>query len=252
MECTSGNIGSAELRERYDHEAESYDLKRYSSPKGRYYELAEAELLRRLCGLPQALVCDVATGTGKNITALAEGAGFVVGADISFKMIQKARQKCEAAGISNFALVQADAAVLPFRSGAFEAVLSTKFFHNVPVESHPTYFREMARIGKRIAVIELMNKLLWLGLPSFVRWLKSGVSRRALARNYFPWDYRRMTGPHNILAMFGFGAGLPYSDFVYALFPAVFRAFNWMFTYSPLKILAPKLFFAINIEDKKP
>jgi SAM-dependent methyltransferase len=70
--------------------------------------------------------------------------GLVVGADIAEGMVERARDVASAAGVSNLAVVQADAHQLPFRDGAFGAVLCTNGLQVIP-GLEPT-LAELARV----------------------------------------------------------------------------------------------------------
>jgi ubiquinone/menaquinone biosynthesis C-methylase UbiE len=234
-----------DLRRRYDAEAERYDEKRYVSPKGRYYMEAEAKLLQKLCA-GKKRICDVATGTGKNIEALYDQSDFIVGVDISMNMLHLTQYKLNSSQKDRAVLVQADIGHLPFKDDAFDLVLSSKFFHNVPVHTHRTFFREMERVVCSVVVIELFNRMAWFGLPHFFRRLRH-LFRSKGRRNYYPWAWRQLTGPGKKVSMNGFGVGLPLSDIHYRLLPVVFRILNHMMMYSPFKYIAPKLIYVIDV-----
>jgi ubiquinone/menaquinone biosynthesis C-methylase UbiE len=72
-----------------------------------------------------ARVLEVSVGTGTNVPLIAERLGTgdrVVGLDISRQMLRACREKLQARGIQA-ALVEGEAAHLPFADGAFDAVL---------------------------------------------------------------------------------------------------------------------------------
>lgn len=233
-----------DLQRNYDSKADVYDLKRYHSPKGNYYMEAEAKILRNLSE-DQKIICDVASGTGKNLLALCNDDNFVVGVDISYNMLTYAVEKCREKSIENFALVMADANHLPFKDKSFDVVLSTKFFHNVPMDTHTVFFAEMERLSRHIVIMELFNKLAWFGIPLLLK-IKKMIQSRG-TRNYFPWAYQRITGPWKRKTLYGFGVGLPGSDIIYRIAPVFFKSINYLMTYSPMKYIAPKLFFSVKV-----
>ena len=235
-----------DLRRRYDAEAERYDEKRYVSPKGQYYMESEARLLQKLC-VGKKRICDVATGTGKNIEALYDQSDFIVGVDISMNMLRLAQNKLNLSQRNRAVLIQADIEHLPFKDSAFDLVLSSKFFHNVPVHTHRTFFREMERVVCCIVIIELFNRMAWFGLPHFLCRLRQ-LFRSKGSRNYYPWAWQRVTGPRKKVSMNGFGVGLPLSDFHYRFLPFAFRTINHLMMYTPCKYIAPKLIYAIDVE----
>jgi ubiquinone/menaquinone biosynthesis C-methylase UbiE len=91
-------------------------------------------------------VLDVGCGTGALAhTALAQGARRVVCGDISTLMLEEARKRGAATG-SDSAPCQLDAADLPFRDGAFDAVISGMTFGTLPEQQHA--LGEMVRVVK--------------------------------------------------------------------------------------------------------
>jgi ubiquinone/menaquinone biosynthesis C-methylase UbiE len=91
-------------------------------------------------------VLDVACGPGIVVEALARFALEVVGCDITPAMLDKARQRCAAAGLSNVRFTPGRAEALPFDDASFDVVVSRSAVHHF---SEPTVaFREMARVVK--------------------------------------------------------------------------------------------------------
>jgi ubiquinone/menaquinone biosynthesis C-methylase UbiE len=244
-------ITSLDLQERYDRESSVYDAKRYHSPKGRYYEREEASLLQKICLGDHPIILDVATGTGKNLVALSSTCRLIVGVDISQNMLGKAREKCETAGIRNCALIQADAGRLPFYPDKFNVVVTTKFFHNLPRQTHHHFYREMERVGKHLIVLELLNKFSWFGCLSFVACLKSAIRGRSQRRDYLPWQYRKITVGKRRARVHGFSTGLPKSDFMFKRFNGLFRFINKLFMHSAFRFIAPKIFVEISLHETR-
>ncbi|MGH7745272.1 MAG: class I SAM-dependent methyltransferase [Candidatus Dormibacteria bacterium] len=103
-------------RGEFDRRALSYDQ---SAP----HRWQAAQAARFLAPRRGVEVLDVATGTGLVARALAGwlgSSGWVVGIDLSVEMLRRARRVCDP-GMSRF--VRADAQVLPFRGGVFDAVV---------------------------------------------------------------------------------------------------------------------------------
>ena len=159
-------------------------------------------------------------------------------------MLVIAKKKLKMLGISNYLLIQADANKLPFYSGVFDFVLSTKFFHNVPAETHRIFFNEMSRVSRGLVLIEIMNKLMWFGLYHLISIL--GFGRKKYSRHYYPWECSRIIEDCEKLSCNGFGVGLPLSDKIFKIFPMLFKLVNNMMIYTPMKYFAPKLFLVIK------
>ena len=99
-----------------------------SDRDGRLREL----LAERASLAPGARALDLCTGTGAMLPALtrrAGAAGLVVGLDFSRGMLERAQEKL--ADTPGVALVRAEAARLPFRSGSFDAVTCSHAFYEL-------------------------------------------------------------------------------------------------------------------------
>jgi demethylmenaquinone methyltransferase/2-methoxy-6-polyprenyl-1,4-benzoquinol methylase len=89
---------------------------------------------RRLIDLaaprPDARALDLATGTGDIAFALAARGAGVIGLDITFRMIELARNKCGPGRTPSFLV--GDMLALPFPSGSFDVVTTGYGLRNVP------------------------------------------------------------------------------------------------------------------------
>jgi SAM-dependent methyltransferase len=152
------------VRHRYGRLAEEYD-RRWA----RYVEASVAGTLERvdLAGVREAL--DVGCGTGALIerAALTHPAPFV-GLDLSLEMLAAARRKLG----PRAGLVAGSAARLPFRSRAFDLVVSTSALHHWhDPEAGLCEIRRVLRPGGRVAITD------WCGDSLLVR-LRDRVLRR--------------------------------------------------------------------------
>lgn len=92
------------------------------------YRPEQDAVLGRLREAPPGRALDVGCGTGQLAARLRRELGVpVVGCDFSRGMLARARARSRGAR-----WVRADAGQLPFRDGAFDAVLSTEAFHWFP------------------------------------------------------------------------------------------------------------------------
>ena len=130
----------------YDVTAEMYD-ERYSDEQHRKYQRAldNVEVLG-------AAVLDVGCGSGLFFTEIAGKAKFIVGVDVSKKLLLKAKEHA----VGNVFVVQADADHLPFRDGFFDVVFSFTVLQNMPKPA--VTLLELKRVsvqGGKIAVTGL-------------------------------------------------------------------------------------------------
>ena len=141
---------------------------------------------------PDSRVLDVACGPGIVVEALARAAGEVVGCDITPAMLDKARERCAKAGVTNVRFTPGRAEALPFVDASFDVVVSRSAVHHFP--DPPAAFREMGRVvksGGRVITVDvqssesadeaaLHNALEILRDPSHVRMLPKSELDRAL------------------------------------------------------------------------
>jgi ubiquinone/menaquinone biosynthesis C-methylase UbiE len=125
----------------------------YERYLGRWSRLTVPDLLAAAKIVQGHRVLDVATGTGEAAmmaVPIVSNTGFVVGADISLEMVTSARARLNA---PLYWPVNADGQALPFKDGAFDAVvcqLGIQFFPN-PVAGL-SEFRRVVREGGTVAV----------------------------------------------------------------------------------------------------
>lgn len=125
---------------RYDGLADWYETwSERAAVAGFSAEAAEAVL--RLLGPGPGRCLDVGCGGGRLVVALAEAGWAATGVDLSEDQLRVARRR---AGDAAEALVQADAASLPFGEGEFDAVVST--FTHTDLDNPGEAFRESARV----------------------------------------------------------------------------------------------------------
>ena len=144
--------------------------------------------------VPGSRVLDVGCGPGIVAESLSGEAGEVVGCDLTPEMLNKARERCQVAGLSNVSFVAGRAESLPFEDGSFDAIVSRSAVHHLP-EPLPA-LQEMARVvrrGGRVVTVDvtsadlaadaaLHNALEVLRDPSHARMLSRDELHAALAR----------------------------------------------------------------------
>ena len=136
-------------------------------------------------------ILDLGCGPGIVSAALAPSAGEVVAYDITPEMLEKARQRCQEAGVQNVLFELGMAEKLSFPDGSFDVIVSRATFHHFP-DPHRV-LEEIVRVtrpGGKIVVADVVssenaeeaalhNALEILRDPSHVRML-SGNELRGL------------------------------------------------------------------------
>ncbi|MEY2475105.1 MAG: hypothetical protein QOG87_420 [Actinomycetota bacterium] len=125
---------------------------RYESAGRRHQErFAEAGIITE-----SARVLDIGCGTGKSTRDAARVAvdGSAHGIDLSARMLDRARERSAAEGLTNVTFEQADAQVHPFETGAFDVAISSfgVMFFGDPVAAFGNIGSALAP-GGRLAVL---------------------------------------------------------------------------------------------------
>jgi ubiquinone/menaquinone biosynthesis C-methylase UbiE len=108
---------------------------------------------------PEDTVLDVACGPGLVACSLAEVARHVTGLDLTPAMIEQARARQQARGLTNLAWRVGDAVPLPFPAAGFSAVVTRYSFHHF-LEPRAV-LDEMVRVCRpagRVAVIDVFTR----------------------------------------------------------------------------------------------
>lgn len=142
----------------YDWSARRYDrIKQYDLP------LEDATLGRplteRVGSDPEALVLDVATGTGRlpmSLSRQTEFQGKIIGLDISGRMLERAAANLAAYG-ERICLLRHDAGRLPFEDGVFDAVTCVEALEFLP--NPMATLREMVRVLRPAGTMLLTNRI---------------------------------------------------------------------------------------------
>jgi ubiquinone/menaquinone biosynthesis C-methylase UbiE len=148
-------VTMAELQGRaqsYSHLAADYDRTRFMTPGGRYLFETDRRIIRTFLAeaAPRRLL-DAPTGTGR-VLEYVDGLGLdVTGVDYTTEMLAEARKVAS----PSVGLLRGNAARLPFADGAFDALVSLRFFHLFrPGERAPfaDEFQRVVRPGGHVIV----------------------------------------------------------------------------------------------------
>jgi len=136
------HVDRREISAWYDRDGVAERFERYQEPGTDQYRHRRFErrvVERLLSAMPPGLtVLDFPCGTGR-YAGLADRFAFSTGSDISFAMLDRARNAYQA-------LCQADAFRLPFRDRAFGLTLCMRFLHHVPDQAQRR--RCLAELGR--------------------------------------------------------------------------------------------------------
>ena len=116
-------------REHFDRWSETYE----QDSAARWLREIQTQALAALALSGDDVLLDLACGTGAAVRDAAKTASRVVGLDLSPGMIAQARERAEAAGLTNVEFQVGDVSgQLPFADGAFTALVCTTAFHHFP------------------------------------------------------------------------------------------------------------------------
>jgi SAM-dependent methyltransferase len=166
----------APARPGYEGLGEWYDREVRSGPAARVSALA-VETMAALLGTGAGRCLDVACGTGIAIPAIAGLGWDVTGVDLSPDLLARAAAHLADTGA---ALVEGDAAALPFADGTFDAVVSVLAWTDL--DDPAASFREAARVLRPGGLFVLVGTHPCFVNPIAVR--ESGGARVTLEPGY--------------------------------------------------------------------
>ena len=165
-------MAKVDYQQFYSDEASGYDSRRYGSAYGTLFRrLQRAAVVRALAdvGAPPVRILDVATGTGQMLPVLRAAGATVVASDLTVAMLGEARRIL---GNSGIAYCVGDAFSLPYASGRFDVVASSRFLHLFDIAGQGALIREMARVlapgGLLIVDFYSETGRRWVRLPIWI------------------------------------------------------------------------------------
>ena len=137
-----------------------------------------------------ARVLDVGCGTGASALPAAQAVGpqgSVLGVDLAARLLERARRKATARGLSNVEFRLADMTALRYPDGHFDAVVSVFSIFFVPdMEGLVRELWRMVRPGGKLAVTTWGPRIFE---PAYSRWLGAIRQERPdLHSTFNPWD----------------------------------------------------------------
>jgi ubiquinone/menaquinone biosynthesis C-methylase UbiE len=154
-------------------------------------------------------VLEVACGTGRFTTMLADQGADIVGLDISREMLEQGRESAAEADVSDAVeFLRGDASRLPFPDDHFDSVVAMRFFHlmDEPLE----FMRELRRVSSDQVFFDTFNAR---SLRVLYTWLLPMGSRlyseRQVADLLGTADMTLADEEHDFVLPYGFYRGLP-------------------------------------------
>jgi SAM-dependent methyltransferase len=194
-----------------DEIAESYDEKRFSRGGQLINQREKRAVLNAVGPVGDREILEIACGTGRFTTMLAQRGAEIVGLDISEPMLQQGHQRAKTAAVAdNLDYLRGDAARLPFSDNQFDTVLAMRFFHLA--DTPETFLEEMRRVSRDQVFFDTFNlfstRMLYnWALPMGSR-LYSGRGVRELLWNA---DLKIAGAEHDWIAPYGFYRQIPNS-----------------------------------------
>lgn len=242
-----------QVKDFYDRESSIYDESRWKTEIGQYLNKTHQEIVLRLSSLQEnGRWLDLGTGTGRFAHALRATNRDVVGVDISFSMLEFARQQCtitsEMSNPCHF--VNGSGLQLPFANGSFDGCVAINVFSHLPTWT--TALKEIHRVlrpeGCFIAnfpnqwsfylpyavLVNRRRKSLRRGV--YTRWFQLRELRRHFTRSGFVID--------EMLGHFGFP-----SNYEVDFLLSVLKSLDHFFREGVLRILSPSLFVRLTKKE---
>jgi ubiquinone/menaquinone biosynthesis C-methylase UbiE len=163
-----------------------------------FWERIGRHTVEHLALVTGAKVLDVGCGTGASVLPAAEAVGpngSVIGVDLSARLLDRARSKAKARGITNVDFRLGDMTSLGYSDGYFDAVVSVFSIFFVPdMEGLVRELWRMVRPGGKLAVTTWGPRIFE---PAYSRW-QTAIKRERpdLYSAFNPWD--RITDPESV------------------------------------------------------
>jgi ubiquinone/menaquinone biosynthesis C-methylase UbiE len=159
----------------YEGRAKNYDKRRL---KQEWWHVEQREMKAMLESLPRGLkVVDIPFGTGRFVPFYDELGYTVSGLDSSSDMLAAARASLGTL-LDKCSLSVGDAADLPYKDGAFDLVVSTRFLRDIVLFGPAkTMLSEMARVTSKYAIIQLGNNIKGGRIPEDTEVMGGNMSR---------------------------------------------------------------------------
>jgi len=192
-----------------DEVAQEYDDVRFSGG-GEVIDRREKEaVLSALGPVEDEDVLEVACGTGRFTTMLADQGANIVALDISGEMMAQGREKARSRGIADrVEYMRGDASRLPFPADHFDAVFAMRFFHLL--DEPADYLRELARVTSDRIFFDTFNRRSARLLYTWMLPMGSRLyTRREVAELLEAADLELVTDAHDFVLPYGFYRSLP-------------------------------------------
>ena len=153
-------LGSRVVAWTYDLTARRYDQIKQFRPQDDEW-LLSGPMLGELTQISTPLILDVATGTGRMPLTLLDHPlfhGYVVGLDLSLKMLQHAQEKLDG-HLGRYSLIWGDAQDLTFDDESFDAVCCLEALEFMPAPRG--VLQEMCRVLRPGGVLLTTNRVNW-------------------------------------------------------------------------------------------
>ena len=164
----------------------------------RFWDRAGRRTVERLALPPGGTVLDVGCGTGASALPAAQVVGpngSVIGVDLSARLLDRARDKAKALGLSNVEFRCADMTALGYPDGRFDAVVSVFSIFFVPdMEGLVRELWRMVRPGGKLAVTTWGPRMFEPGSAAW--WAAVKQFRPDLHTAFNPWE--RIITPHAV------------------------------------------------------
>ncbi|MHB8690661.1 MAG: bifunctional demethylmenaquinone methyltransferase/2-methoxy-6-polyprenyl-1,4-benzoquinol methylase UbiE [Solirubrobacteraceae bacterium] len=212
VDAAPGTLPEPQVQAMFDRIAGIYDLLNSVMTAGLHHRWRARAVELAAVG-PGSKVLDVATGTGDLAFALAEAvgpSGTVVATDFSEKMLELARSKAAARGLSGSGLSfsSANALSLPFEADSFDAATVGFGVRNFSdLEQGLGELARVVRPGGRVVVLEMTTPVRPPLSTFFSLWfdrivpLLGRVAGDPDAYNYLPNSVKRFPAPDKLAEM---------------------------------------------------
>jgi len=168
----------------YEHEAITYDKRRWASCYGAKLDAIQRSIVRSLVGRCTGQTwLEVGVGTGRFTEELSDTGADVLGVDISLSMLKVARKRLTP--YTSTRLLCSDASAIPLPDRSIEGAVSINVFSHLPKPY--TVVIEIARVLRPhgVLVLNVPNLFSWFGPAALVvNWRNQSLGRQVYSHWY--------------------------------------------------------------------
>lgn len=166
--------------------ADEYDMKRFSSVKGRLTDKLEKYWIKKALKVAnvQGRVLDLPCGTGRMTEMLLRMGHIVTAGDISERMMNHAKERIKSYA-DRVQFQKCDLEDIKFGENVFDLILTVRLLHHIPESIHNKVLQQLYRTTKKWVIISFSNKYTLQSIKRDIISIFTNTDRYSIAPSSF-------------------------------------------------------------------